>query len=1059
MGPSLGQGLRRLRELIDAAALNAPAASLPADSSGACAGESRASPLSVNGRALVQLAAGCAWFEHQNPSIAAGWVELLVRHGIVPAAAALLQHLLRAYRDSPGSFRAAPGGPRPDVLQLALVYVQLAVRLVQNAAGVFMLCMNDDRAQPVAAAVRTAALELWGQLAEPATLQALADASRWVEEEVWPAEHAAAAAAAAGGSQRTQPPSYTELLAALKGSGVLSALSAALLAAPPPCPEVAPGATAVDGATGAMARAPSQLFKSLQLLTMGNGPWQELRAVTELLAAPDVQRLRWAALEWLAAAAPTVAGSGVGAVGGAPGGGSGSDARGGAGGCWPLLQPHVIRAMGGRLEACANMLEAAISAPCAVLCASQEAAGAPSQDGPAQLAVMRTLLPPPRRLAALAAACARNMCGEVEAGLMADAHLAAGPGGGSMAAGPAPSGGICVMLQLLTDLALVVETAVEPDAAACLPDTVATHGWVLRAWTTAMVGVGAGGAAAGTEGLDRSYGTKTFELVQKLGCKLAGWGSVSTATQAACVQQLLPTGLMHSIDSLLRRFLAAGLRDEAERDVAATCSCTIPGLLPALLRAHIATTPDGEGARGIGAKGGGWRPQDELCLLVTAAKLARREAEQPSGVPLTAGFSSLHLAQGLAMGFVTAAEQLSAVLAGLTRPPAGPQPRHGGGGDSTGLGGPAEVTPAAAVREAIALAYVTALPILERAAARDIAHCSGGGGGGSGSGSSGGSLRGDQCIRSMAADAGFCSASIKLIVKCLRAVVQLLPPADLLALQPQRTLSLLGQLLLRAHELQRPRARQDSSGDEAGGCVNIATGSMSVGDLLLETTRMACEVAAVLVHMAADAQLVGVVAGWLCGGVAEGTQAPCADLDAGALAAALRPWDTAAADVVTRLRTAASTSSPSLAAAAGTYSNGSAGTAQAMQPATAQSGGSRGCDGSRQAGNAALGSGGGAAALLATAQAEVPRWPLSVVMPRLDGPPLWPPRVLRLCGNPGCRSFAGPAEADLPLLKCSGCKVLRYCGAGCQRQHWREGGHREACAQLKAAVREARGAE
>ena len=39
----------------------------------------------------------------------------------------------------------------------------------------------------------------------------------------------------------------------------------------------------------------------------------------------------------------------------------------------------------------------------------------------------------------------------------------------------------------------------------------------------------------------------------------------------------------------------------------------------------------------------------------------------------------------------------------------------------------------------------------------------------------------------------------------------------------------------------------------------------------------------------------------------------------------------------------------------------------------------------------------------------------------------------------------------LAALRCSKCRAARYCGAGCQRQHWRDG-HRAACALEAAAA-------
>ncbi|GLC66946.1 hypothetical protein PLESTF_000494800 [Pleodorina starrii] len=56
---------------------------------------------------------------------------------------------------------------------------------------------------------------------------------------------------------------------------------------------------------------------------------------------------------------------------------------------------------------------------------------------------------------------------------------------------------------------------------------------------------------------------------------------------------------------------------------------------------------------------------------------------------------------------------------------------------------------------------------------------------------------------------------------------------------------------------------------------------------------------------------------------------------------------------------------------------------------------------------------------------------------------MWPPRLVRLCGNPLCGGFSGGSEAELKLRWCSKCCAVRYCGAACQRAHWP--GHRADC--------------
>lgn len=53
---------------------------------------------------------------------------------------------------------------------------------------------------------------------------------------------------------------------------------------------------------------------------------------------------------------------------------------------------------------------------------------------------------------------------------------------------------------------------------------------------------------------------------------------------------------------------------------------------------------------------------------------------------------------------------------------------------------------------------------------------------------------------------------------------------------------------------------------------------------------------------------------------------------------------------------------------------------------------------------------------------------------------------------PGCSSFecvnlSGSCEAALPTLLCTGCRRVRYCSLGCQREAW-VNGHREVCNKL-----------
>ncbi len=60
------------------------------------------------------------------------------------------------------------------------------------------------------------------------------------------------------------------------------------------------------------------------------------------------------------------------------------------------------------------------------------------------------------------------------------------------------------------------------------------------------------------------------------------------------------------------------------------------------------------------------------------------------------------------------------------------------------------------------------------------------------------------------------------------------------------------------------------------------------------------------------------------------------------------------------------------------------------------------------------------------------------------------PRV-RMCGNPLCGNFGCEGEWALPLKHCGRCRAVRYCGADCQRAHWREG-HKAECKALAAGA-------
>lgn len=53
---------------------------------------------------------------------------------------------------------------------------------------------------------------------------------------------------------------------------------------------------------------------------------------------------------------------------------------------------------------------------------------------------------------------------------------------------------------------------------------------------------------------------------------------------------------------------------------------------------------------------------------------------------------------------------------------------------------------------------------------------------------------------------------------------------------------------------------------------------------------------------------------------------------------------------------------------------------------------------------------------------------------------------LGACHEESCQRLA-PTTL---LKRCSGCKVMRYCGAACQKRHWKLGGHRKGCKDIQA---------
>lgn len=52
-------------------------------------------------------------------------------------------------------------------------------------------------------------------------------------------------------------------------------------------------------------------------------------------------------------------------------------------------------------------------------------------------------------------------------------------------------------------------------------------------------------------------------------------------------------------------------------------------------------------------------------------------------------------------------------------------------------------------------------------------------------------------------------------------------------------------------------------------------------------------------------------------------------------------------------------------------------------------------------------------------------------------------------GTPICETCDASSDS---LLRCAGCKTVRYCSSECQAADWNHGGHAEECDSIKSAV-------
>ncbi|PNH08846.1 hypothetical protein TSOC_004577 [Tetrabaena socialis] len=689
-------------------------------------------------------------------------------------------------------------------------------------------------------------------------------------------QEAGAGAAATAASQRQ--------LLSCKVSGVLGAMCAAVLAAPMGADWPTDLATLVGAAHEDLLEA--QHYLNTYLCNLALHQQSTLPALaTELLAVPEVVRLRWMGLEQLAALGVEEAAGSVG------------PARVG----WPLLNrqllEHVNKArFGGNLSmglVFSYIVDAAIM-PVMDAWPSPDTAAPPG------------LTPSRQCLATLAAPIARAMCAEAEA-------LA------SQLPPNADLGGLLRSLQRLSNVVhSVISGALESEKHAALPDALEAFGWVLC-------------TAAAPWGSTSGDASPAMKVVYKMNALLLEASSLPPITLAACARRLLPTGLLRTLDFVIRQEMA-GSGGVPDSFIVTACSFVLDALLVPIMRARLEScragaplplrhkaqrqAPRAGGGRG-GEGGGGplWHPQDELGLVVTLAKLVRREA---AAAPALSGRQ--HLVNMCTWGTMLCRVTLggtsgptSGLVALVADLPAPPLPASGGAGVATA--DPRPQSPAArsaervraAVLETIMLCNRTLLQLLEVYCDSFTVY-----------------MGSRQFARELlGAGNGQLEHLVMVPAVLILSTIRSSAAAELLAAQPQRPLAALGRVLA--------GAAAAAAAARHGRAANTA-----VSPVWSTTPELAACVPQSIGMMAMEEQLA---------------------------------WKPVRA-----------------AAAAG----------------------------------------------------------------GLGGAPLWPPRVLRLCGNPGCRNLGGgDVEADLKLQQCSGCRVLRYCCTDCQREHWRQG-HKAECAAVAA---------
>ncbi|PNH01566.1 hypothetical protein TSOC_012540 [Tetrabaena socialis] len=1049
-------------------------------------------------------------------------IQAILDAGTAPLSSELLSRLILAHNGAKGSLPDEAAWPTRLTLDAATA-MRAAALSVRTAA----LALPADAAVS-AEPLRSLAVRLLGDLCLDTTLSALAEAARFVREQLWPAVQSAPAEVAAtagsdslpvaevegvspavvaaaakprkrvgminpssaatppartscqtegglllsticlhlgavlqmlagaemeqaaphGGSSDSSAIGRTDLAAAatrlaagLKHSGLLSELCAAVTAAP--CCELpAPDATSLAHFTLEMTTIQYNMTTIFSKLTRTHSLCGS-PVVAELLAAPAVVRLHVAMLEqvtlYRAGSRSSWVEGGSGGAGGTGGegeeeddeGGPGSDdegeleGSGGAGGavaCWPLLHPKTLRlSFGPKLqitEVLHSLVTSVISLVTVEAPVNKEAAAAAS----------KALFPSLASCAVTSAGVARALCGRAEQLGRLGARERAG-------ANVTPKDLVGAVMCMMVMMASRVGGAPPKEVAGCLPDLLVAEGWSLRMLTT----------PAGLVGAKPEY---VASAVYRLGALVRGsslapprlWDMLSPAAQGTCVERLLPTHLLCSMDRMLR-YLAV---NDAARGVAMSYYEAMGVLLTPLLRASLqrwqqrhlrrqqqqqqcagapatAVAAD-EGAAGTGGgsarhathsgegevHGDGeadevWTVQAEAGVLVTLAKLARQDVAHLSdgrsrngSVPDLFKTNSPLTCTALLLASAGCYKNgLPSLLPLVTDPTAAAAQQGGYGGVGgvewartvatvrRGLGEMTDLCGSEALRAIAALSEEMAAFMKRPGSASSMLKAVGGPNG--------------QPIL---------SANVKLLARSVLWITCSCSPAALVAAVPQRTLVVMAQL---AREVEKRMRRL------GGAAANPAVAS----DLQQSSGMLAL---AVMVLTSDEALRVACVPGWLWGvplprGSVDQVECGLEHLsqltgpDYAAICPIVRVHSAAAAPLAGKIwRTDREASWPMVMALARKH----------LQTCGAFSVGSKVRWWSESFARRD-GAGGGS---------EEALW-------------CWPPRSLRLCNNPGCGDFGAASEGELNLKKCW-CRAVRYCGPACQKEHW-HAGHKVVC--------------